>query len=500
MPRIAIGRFGHEGNSFASVKATLGDFKDFEWTKGAETLPFYRDTNTEIGGAIAFMDSHADWQPTYLRCTFATPSGEVTRETYETILAELLEGLAAGPADGAGRWDAVYLGQHGAMQVEGIEHADHDLLTRVRAVIGDTPLGVSYDLHANITQAQIDLCDIVIGYKCHPHTDMADTAQKCLTLLLDRVAGRIRPVGVVRPMHALLPSINARTTDGPMAEAVAFARGLAAGAGLLDLTIYQGYAYGDRAYAGACVVAYADGDRAAAEKAVDATLGELGRIRDRLFIAMPTAEAGMARALGLVRQGSGPVAVIDSADYPGAGANADTPGLLRAVLDAKPDVPTTMAFFWDPDTVARAVAAGVGGIIQAELGARLTHDFGPPIPVEARVTRLTDGRIVNSGPFCHGLAFDYGNTAVLDVAGVAVIVTERCLTVTDPSFFDLHGIDLARPGILAIKAKNQFRAAFTPVFATMIDVDVPGPAAYDIASLPFQRVPKTHFPFTRHRD
>jgi microcystin degradation protein MlrC len=497
MPNIAIARLGHEGNSFASIKATLGDFKNFEWAKGEEAVSFYRGTNTEIGGAVAFFETRPEWQPTYLRCTFATPSGEVTRDTYEELLAELLAGLAEGPPDGSGRWDAVYLGQHGAMQVEGIDHADHDLLIRVREVIGDTPLGASYDLHANITQPQIDLCDIVVGYKCHPHTDMAETAQKCLSLLLKRVAGKIHPVGVVRPMNALLPSINARTTDGPMAEAAAFARGLAEGAGLLDLTIYQGYAYGDRPHAGASVVAYADGDDAAAERAVNATLRELRRIRDRLFIAMPTAPGGMARALGIARQGQGPVAVIDSADYPGAGANADTPGLLRAVLDARPDVPTVMAFFWDPATVAKATEAGIGGEIEVALGGRLTPDFGGPVTARARVTRLTDGRIVNTGPFCNGLAFDYGQTAVLDIEGIQVIVTETCLTVTDPSFFDLHGIDLSRIGILAIKAKNQFRAAFTSVFPTMIDVDVPGPAAYDFASLPFRRVPQTHFPFTR---
>lgn len=493
MPAIAIGRFGHEGNSFASVKAEVADFQAFEWAKGEQAVAFYRGTNTEIGGAVSFMEQHPDWIPTYARCTFATPSGEVTRKAYDAVLDELLDDLAARC------WDAVYLGQHGAMQVEGIEHADLDILRRVREVIGRTPLGVSYDLHANITQAQIDLCDITIGYKCHPHTDMAATAKKTLRLLLDVQAGRLRPVGVVRAMNALLPSINARTTDGPMAEAAAFARGLAQGAGLLDLSIYPGYAYGDRAHAGACVVAYSDESAAVADQAAKATIVELERIRDRLFIDMPSAEEGVRRGLALARQGSGPVAVIDSADYPGAGANADTPGLLRAVLNAKPDVPAVFVFFWDPDAVAAAASAGVGGRISVSLGARLTYAYGPPILVEARVAKLTDGRIVHTGPFCNGLQFDYGQTAVLDVDGVLVVVTQQCMTVTDPSFFLLHGIDLGRIGLLAVKAKNQFRAAFTPIFTAMIDVDVPGPAAYDFAKLPFTKVPRTHFPFQRPR-
>ena len=49
----------------------------------------------------------------------------------------------------------------------------------------------------------------------------------------------------------------------------------------------------------------------------------------------------------------------------------------------------------------------------------------------------------------------------------------RSTATQDPAFFDLHGIDLAKLGLLAIKAKNQFRAAFTGVFAEMIDIDTP---------------------------
>jgi microcystin degradation protein MlrC len=489
MPDIAIVRFGHEGNSFGATKATIADFRAFEWAKGPETIPFYKGTNTEIGGVISFFETRPDWTPHYLRCTFATPSGEVERAAYDEILAEILADLKAR------RWDAVFFGQHGSMQVEGIDHADHEILQRVREVIGDTPLAASYDLHANITQAEIDLCDITVGYKCHPHTDMAETAEKALRLLLDVVAGRIRPVGVVLPMNSLLPSINARTTDGPMAEVAAFARALEESAGLLDLTVYQGYAYGDRAHAGASVVAYADGDRALAAKAAKATMAELRRVRDRLFVSMPSAEEALQRALAMARQGKGPVAIVDSADYPGSGANADTPGFLRTLLAAKPDVPTAFVFFFDPVTVAKAAKAGVGATIETRLGGRLTDAFGPPVAVTARVDRLTDGRIVHTGVFCNGLEFNYGPTAVLDVEGIKVVVTTECLTVNDPSFFALHGIDVDRLGILAMKAKNQFRSAFPSTFSEMIYVDIPGPAAYDYSGLPFRRVPAERLAF-----
>lgn len=493
MRHIAIARFGHEGNSFGSVLTQLADFKACEWASGeAEVLARYAGTNTEIGGAIDFIQRQSAWTPHYLRCAWATPSGEIEREVFETILAELIDGLSARC------WDAVYLGQHGAMQVVGIEHADAEIIRRVRTVIGDTALGVSFDLHANITPQLLEMIDVSVGYKCHPHTDMAATAQKCLGLLLQTVDQRIRPTCAVAPMNAILPTINARTTDGPMAEAGAFARGLEFGGGLLDVTVYQGYAYGDRAYAGASAVVYANDNKESAERAVHAMIGEMNRVRDRLMVRLPGAAEGIAEAIALARQGRGPVAVIDSADHPGAGANADTPGLLRALLEAAPDVSAAFVFFWDPDLVQKVTEAGVGETLDVLLGGRLTDAYGPPVRAQATVERLTNGKIVHTGPVYHGMEFDFGPTAVLKVNGIRIVITSNCLMVTDPTFFELHGIDLASLGVLAIKAKNQFRGAFTETFRTMIDVDVPGPATFDFTKLPFKKVPKTLFPFNRN--
>lgn len=491
MRDIAIARFGHEGNSFASVRTALADFQATEWVTGAAVVPHFSGSNTEIGGAIASLTAEPGWRAHFLRCAWATPSGEVERDTFETVLGEILDGLSAR------RWDAVYLAQHGAMQVVGLDHADFEIVRRVREAIGAVPLGVSYDLHANITRPQLDLIDVAVGYKCHPHTDMAATAQKTLRLLSAAVEGRIEPVAAIVPMNALIPSINARTTDGPWAEVAAFARGLELGAGLLDVSVYQGYAYGDRAVAGATAVALADGDRRAAQAAAEAVVDEMSRVRDRLFIAMPDAGEGIRRALGAARDGGGPVAVLDAADHPGAGANADTPGFLHALLRARPEVPTAFVFFWDPALVARVAEAGVGERLDVSLGGRLTGDFGPPVRAMATVERLTDGKVVHRGPFWNGLTIDYGRTAVLDVAGIRVVVTSRCNMVTDPAFFELHGIDLDRLGLLAIKAKNQFRAAFAGRFAALIDIDTPGPAMFDFAKLPFRHVPQTIFPFAR---
>ncbi|MBM3573029.1 MAG: M81 family metallopeptidase, partial [Alphaproteobacteria bacterium] len=246
MPRIAIARFAHEGNSFSPIQTTLADFRSHEWKIGAEVTPHFRGTNTEIGGAVAFLEAYASWQPTWLRVAAAEPSGPLAPGVFEAILDEILDGLRR-----HGPWDAVYLAQHGSLNVHDRPHADLDILRAVRGAIGPAPLGATFDLHANMSQEEVDLLDIAVGYKCHPHTDMAAVARKCLDLLLRRAAGDIRPVGVICPINAMLPSIFGRTTDGPMAEVKAIAAEIGRQDGLLDVTPFHGYTYGDSPVAGA---------------------------------------------------------------------------------------------------------------------------------------------------------------------------------------------------------------------------------------------------------
>ena len=79
--------------------------------------------------------------------------------------------------------------------------------------------------------------------------------------------------------------------------------------------------------------------------------------------------------------------------------------------------------------------------------------------------------------------------ALLRARDVRVIVTSSCLAPNDPEYVRLHGIDLSSAGLVCAKAKNRFRAAVGEVFDAIIEVDTPGPAAANLAALPFRYLP-----------
>ena len=478
---MAVARLWHEGNSFSPVPTGGAEFRRREWLEPGASWEQYRGTATELGAVLDFLDARQDWSGALLMAAAAPPGGPLPQHLFQAIRDRILSGLVKQG------WDAVYLSLHGALISDQDPAPELALLRAVREAIGRTPLAVSFDLHANLAPEVAGLADIALAYKTYPHVDMRETAAKALDLLAVTVEGRIRPRLALAKVPAILPSFNMRTEAGPMAEAQALARRLERERGLLDVSPVGGFAYGDTPYAGASALVLADGEAGAAEAAAEEVAAFLWEQRGRFDAAAPSPADGVAMAL---EEGAGLVAVLDPSDNPMSGGIGDTPGLFRALIEAQPKVPSVFAFFSDPGVVDEAHAAGEGARLSCALGGRLTALYGAPVPVEAHVAKLTDGRFVNEGPMERGLEVSLGRTAVLGIGGhIQVVVTQSCQSPNDPAWFRLHGIDLSAVRLLCAKAKNHFRAGLGPLCRRIVEVDAPGPAGYDLSRYPFRHAP-----------
>lgn len=485
---LAIARCWYETNSFTPCLTRVAQFRQREWVAGDAAVAFYRGTRTELGAAVDFIERSDGWRGRFLRCCAASPGGPVAEEDLQAILAEIVRGVSEARAD------AVYLSLHGALFGENTLCADLDLVRSVHAVIGDKPLAVTFDLHANVAEEIARYVDILIGYKTYPHIDMFEAAQRALALLDARVAGRLRLVVALRKIGAILPSFNMRTQAGPMAEIQAIARAAEArNPALLDISPFGGFAYADTPCAGASVAVTVDGDVQLAQQTATAIAGEMRSRAPQFRVQLATAESAVDDALARLaaRSDARPIAVIEPSDNPFSGGAGDTPGLLRAIVERASAVETVFAFFWDPALAERCHAVGAGCPIAIELGARLAQWYGEPVPLNAEVIALTSGRYRNSGPMETGLTVELGKTAVLRVGRkLRIIVTGSCQPPNDPEYFALHGIRLDQVDLLAVKAKNHFRAAFAPLCAAIIEADTPGPAMADMSLLPFRNLPR----------
>ncbi|MFM1989967.1 MAG: hypothetical protein RJA99_2924 [Pseudomonadota bacterium] len=494
MARIAVARLWFEGNRFSPVPAVLADFERREWLEGEAALAASADTASELGAVVDTRRMRPDWSIEALRCASAEPSGPIDDALIDRWLDEVTTGLARSRPDG------VYLSLHGAAITPTRDCVELEIARAVRATVGDAvPVTASFDLHGNLDPAIAPLLDFATVYRTYPHVDMRETAMRALDALAARLAGAPRGAGAIVPIGRVLPSFNMRTDAGPMHALEALARAAEREDGVLDAGLFGGFPYADTPCTGGAAMAWARDAATAVRTAralADAMTARVPEFEPRLL----GARAGLLDALA--RGEGGPVAVTDPADNPLSGGGADTPGLFAALLalrrdpgspvHALPAGSIAFAYFADAALVERARTAGPGAWLDAALGARHGDGFGAPVPVRARVLRLTDGRFVNHGPMMAGLAVDVGPSAVLEVEGIAVVVTSAVGAANDPGFLALHGIDPDALRLLAVKAKNHFRAAFATRLRAIVDVDCPGPAAADLSTLPFRRAPGTH--------
>jgi microcystin degradation protein MlrC len=172
-PRIALLGFSIECNRFAPV-AFETDFRARTLLGGDSMLANARSPAPmmlgEMPGFVADMDAAGPWQPRPGLLAMAEPNGPVSQEFFDRMMAQWEADLRA-----AGALDGVYCVLHGA----GLTGNDHDpegtLLAMIRRVVGDTvPVVATYDLHANVSAANVELVNAYIGYRTNPHLDMRE--------------------------------------------------------------------------------------------------------------------------------------------------------------------------------------------------------------------------------------------------------------------------------------------------------------------------------------
>jgi microcystin degradation protein MlrC len=184
--------------------------------------------------------------------------------------------------------------------------------------------------------------------------------------------------------------------------------------------------------------------------------------------------------------------INETSDNPGGGAPGDGTHLLRAMLEARLDN-ACFGFIADPETAEAAHRAGVGAEIDVALGGKSDELHGEPLRVRAQVRALTDGRFALTHMLA-GVRMNLGRSARLVIQGVDVIVTSASQQTFDPEVFLLHGIDVRRYRIVALKSSNHFRAGFQDLAKEIVTADPPGLTTHHIEVFPRKRSPRPLWP------
>ena len=475
-PRIAIAGFQHETNTFAPMGTAFSAFMDGGgWpglTRGAAVGDVFRGLNIPLGGFIAVAEADADLVP--ILWTSAEPAAEVERDAFEQIMEMILHGISE-----AGAIDGIYLDLHGAMVTQDHFDGEAQILGRVRALVDELPIAVSLDLHANLSAEVVELADVITIYRTYPHLDMAETGARAWRLLQDILKTGKRSAKAFRQVPDLIPLSAQCTEFGPVARLYKDVVERSADVTSADAAL--GFPLSDVPMAGPAVVAYAS-DQATADQCVEHLATQLSKAACQAGNTLWHPADAIRTAAELTSEG-GTVVLADVQDNSGAGAMADSTGLLAELVESGlPDC--LLGALWDPETVKAARAAGAGATLAVTLGGKSGPHGVAPFECTAIVVALSDGRFTCTGEMQRGVETDIGPSALLKItqgsADVTVLVTSLRHQAIDQDAFRHIGAEPSDFRIVGVKSTVHFRADFSPIAKAVLMVDAPG---YSICQL-----------------
>jgi len=399
-PIIAIAGLAIETSTFSPQRTSHPS--QFHPYRGDDIC---NDKYVSFLGSDTKLRQKADWRGALIG--HALPGGVVTRELFDTLTSEICSRLLRIVLDAKkqGReLEGLWFDIHGAMVVEGLNDAEFLLLDRIRKVIGDEVLvSASMDLHGNVSRELAKSCDLLTCYRTAPHVDTKQTKERACWSLLELVERRRndgkkfrRPFKAWVPVPVLLPGEQTSTRVEPakrLYEAVPEVEKLD---GVIDASVWVGYAWADepRNRAAVVVTGY---DRNAVRKGAEKLAKLFWDVHEEFHFVAKTGTYKECIDAALRSEASQrPYFISDSGDNPTAGGSGDVTWGLTKLLEREefkhqngPKV--IYASVPGPKAVHTAVKAGVGATVTVTAGAEVDSLHARPITMTGRVHAIKHG-------------------------------------------------------------------------------------------------------------
>jgi microcystin degradation protein MlrC len=450
-----------------------------------------RETDFRVLSGQDLLDNYpflAAAQVTMVPLLFARalPGGPIETGFYQRFKAEFLRLLAeSGPLDG------LFLLLHGAVYVEGLEDAEGDFLSAIRAVVGpDCLIAASYDLHGNLSERCMSALDLLSAYRTAPHIDWYQTYERVFAFLIRSLERKLHPHMDWIQVPVLFSGEKSSTEWQPAASLYRQIPDVLNGDEVMDASILMGYIWADEPRSSASVVAFGL-NREKVRLAVRRLAQELWAVREQFQFGVTAADMDHCIQSAL-ESPVHPVIISDSGDNPTAGGAGDIPAMLERLLalDARG---TLVAGIVDSAAVESCQAAGEGAVVKLSLGGKLDPIHAAPLAVTALV------RSLHNPPWTLNSIRDpsiLNPTAVVAVDGVTVVLTARRTVFHRLSDFTNLGIDPHTYPIIVVKI-GYLEPELRELAALSLLALSPGAVNQDILSIPYHRIQRPLYPFDR---
>jgi microcystin degradation protein MlrC len=371
------------------------------------------------------------------------------------------------------------------MVAVGESDADGTILSRVRQQLGpERTLVATLDYHGNVSERMAEATDALVGYRTYPHLDQRPRGRHAAGLAMRAASGAVRLTQALARPPIMIPILAQETTRPPMSSLMARLESLDQRPGVLDASLFAGFAYADVAATGASCVVATDGQRTLAEELTLELADAVWAARRELTANPLPPEAAVAAAKSSTE---GPVVLVDLGDNIGGGSAADSTVLLHELIRQK--ATGSIVTLYDPAAVRACAEAGIDSRVTVEVGGKI-DPHAPPVRISGWVVTIHDGHYVETLPRHGGIRHnDQGLTAVVKTDDQNIVVLN---SLRHPPFslgqLTSLGLHPEMAWILVVKAAVAYKAAYAPIANRIIEVDTPGLTAANPARFLYHRV------------
>ena len=505
--RIPVLGISHETNTFSIVPATYEEFESTGILRGEEIFDKFRDAQYTISGYLQAADE-LGFELVPLMYAVTGPIGTITKEAYDRLTAEMF-----GMLRDQGPWDAVLISNHGAAVSEEFPDMDGEFCRAVREIVGpDMRVGVTLDMHGNVSKPVVEHTDVCLVWRTNPHLDPKVRGRKTADLVVRAAKGEIDPVQWIEMPPMYVNIVKQFTGEDPMKSFVEDAVAANEIPGILDTSVAEGYPYSDVEELGMSWVAIADGDIELAKKVAKDMAAKAWERRAELNVHVPSISEALDFAVAnyvgprdlneadaVAMDGTalappeddevrnGPIVLMDVGDNIGGGSSADSTHILAEAVER--GISGFLQTLYDPESVETCVDAGVGATVTLDVGGKTDDMHGKPVRVTGVVRAITDGQYEELGASHGGFRFyDSGVSVRVDTDGgqTLLLTSTRAGNTVRAQMYHI-GIIPERYRIVVAKGVVSPRPAYQPIAGKVILVNTPGVTTADMSTFTYHR-------------
>ncbi len=493
--RIAVADFSHETLTFCPEPTDLKAWESGTIKYGPDTLNTEGEGKTYITGFKEAFENQEDFELVgILDAGWPKTTGYgswVSTEAFDVITGRITSRLGE-----LRQLDGVYLSLHGAMAVTNVPRPEAEVVRRVRKVVGDVPIMVTFDLHANEDVEMANAADAVFILKTYPHLDSHDIGHRAGECMLRTLRGDFKPTMAHRKPKIISASVFQASEFLPMKRVFDRCREWER-KGVFCASVAPGFAYADVPDVGASVFVVTDNNQALAEECAQDIYDLMWGLRGELTRKLPGARDGVAEVMRLVKSGTKPIVIAYHDERLGDGTH-----VVRELLD-QGAVNWCNTCIADPDTL-KVLAANnkVGDTVSVSVGGWLHEISGEPVNVTGKIEYIGPLEWVETGPMGLGASRKIDLIALVGLGDNRhVVITERLYAPMSADPLKAMGLDMGSLDIVEIKSRVHHKAYWEGLDENTgtvryhdFPVDPPGLGPADLSLLEYKNIPWDIYP------